>query len=57
MRPPRLNSKSPTHQTAAYRRERRAQLRGLLILAALVLLWILFRANRHAIFHPGWWRL
>jgi hypothetical protein len=41
----------------ALRRERRAQLRGLLILAALVLLWILFRANRHAIFHPGWWRL
>ena len=44
-------------QPEAYVRERRAQLRGLLVLAALILLWILYRANRHAIFHPGWWRL
>jgi hypothetical protein len=41
----------------ALRRERRAQLRGLLIIAALILLLILFRADRAAIFHPGWWRI
>ena len=44
-------------QEAARTRERRSQVRGLLVLAALVLLWVLWRANLHAIFHPGWWRL
>ena len=42
--------------TAAHARERRSQLRGLLLLAAATLLWILFRADRHAIFHMNWWR-
>jgi hypothetical protein len=53
MPPTRLNSKP---HTEAYRRERRAQLRGLLILAAITLAIILLRANRAAIFHGGWWR-
>lgn len=47
--------KTPNHE-AAHKRERRSQLRGLLVLAAAALLWILYRADRHAIFHPGWWR-
>ena len=45
----------PEH-TRARARERRSQLRGLLLLATLILLWILYRADRHAIFHAGWWR-
>jgi hypothetical protein len=47
---------APKPQTEAYRHERRSQLRGLLILAALTLAILLLRADRHAIFHPGWWR-
>ena len=49
--------KTSHDHAAAYRRERRSQLRGLLVIAALVLTWVLFRADRHAIFHPGWWRI
>jgi ferric-dicitrate binding protein FerR (iron transport regulator) len=36
-------------------RERRRQLRGLLLLAAAVLLFSILRA--HHVFNPGWWRL
>jgi hypothetical protein len=43
-------------QTEPYRRERRSQLRGLLVLAAITLAIILLRSNRQAIFHTGWWR-
>lgn len=46
----------PRSKPDVYRRERRAQLRGLLVLAAITLLIILLRANRSAIFHTGWWR-
>ncbi len=35
--------------------ERRRQLRGLLLIAAAVLLFSLLRA--HHVFTPGWWRL
>lgn len=35
--------------------ERRRQIRGLLLLAAVVLIFSLFRA--HHVFNPGWWRL
>jgi len=52
-----LSPAKPTDHLAAHRMERRSQLRGLLILATLILLWILARADRHAIFHPNWWRL
>jgi hypothetical protein len=51
------------HDEARHRarnRERRRQLRGLLLLAAAVLVFSLIRASlspgQH-IFHPGWWRL
>lgn len=42
--------------SAAHVRERRSQLRGLLLLGGAVLVWVLLRADRQAIFHPGWWR-
>jgi hypothetical protein len=47
---------TPKPQTEPYRRERRSQLRGLLILAAIILAILLLRADRQAIFHTGWWR-
>jgi hypothetical protein len=37
-------------------RERRSQLRGLLVLAAVVLGLILYRARPLVLFHAGWWR-
>ncbi len=42
---------------AALARERRSQLRGLLLLALAVLIFILLRARPLHLFHPGWWRL
>ncbi len=42
---------------ATLARERRSQLRGLLLLAAAVLLTLLFRARPLHVFHPNWWRL
>lgn len=38
-------------------RERRMQVRGLLVLALLVLAVSLLRAVLHHEFGPGWWRL
>ena len=37
--------------------ERRSQLRSLLVIAVVVLLFSLYRAGLHNIFTPGWWRL
>jgi len=34
---------------------RRQQLLGILLLAAIVLVFALLRANRHAVFPAGWW--
>jgi hypothetical protein len=36
---------------------RRAQVFGLLMIAAVVLAWWLFHTNPQWIFPPGWWRL
>ncbi len=47
----------PEPVAAARRRERRAQLRGLLLLALAVLLFLLWRARPLLLFRPGWWRL
>jgi hypothetical protein len=49
--------RSDAQLAAAFARERRRQLRGLLMLGLVALLWILFRADLAAIFHPGWWRI
>jgi hypothetical protein len=37
--------------------ERRRQIRGLLLLAAFLLIFILLRAGLHNVFTPGWWRV
>jgi hypothetical protein len=37
--------------------ERRRQIRGLLLLAASVLIFSLLRAGLHTVFTPGWWKL
>ncbi len=47
---------APERHEEAYRRERRSQLRGLLLVAASVLLLILYRARPLHLFHAGWWR-
>jgi hypothetical protein len=36
-------------------RERRSQLRGLLLIAAAVLIFLLIRARPLHLFHPNWW--
>jgi hypothetical protein len=41
---------------AALARERRSQLRGLLLLAAIVVVFLLARARPLHLFHAGWWR-
>jgi hypothetical protein len=40
-------------QTRVYRRN---QILGLVLVAAVILLWGLFRTNPGWIFPPGWWR-
>jgi hypothetical protein len=42
-----------TEQTRVYRRN---QVFGLLLVAAAILVWWLFRTNPAWIFPPGWWR-
>jgi hypothetical protein len=47
---------TPPDHTEALRRERRSQLRGLLLLAGAVLTFLLIRARPLHLFHPNWWR-
>jgi hypothetical protein len=47
---------STEERDAALARERRSQLRGLLLLAAVVLAFLLVRAQPLHLFHTGWWR-
>jgi hypothetical protein len=35
----------------------RQQVRGLILLALLLAFFALMRANWHALFAPGWWRI
>jgi hypothetical protein len=44
-------------QTLRKEAERRRQIRGLLLLAVGVVVFILLRAGLHTVFTPGWWRL
>jgi hypothetical protein len=37
-------------------RYRRSQVYGLLLIAAVILAVVLYRADPHALFPPGWWR-
>jgi|HubBroStandDraft_6_1064221.scaffolds.fasta_scaffold1268760_1 hypothetical protein len=34
----------------------RRQISGLLIIAAIILILAIYRADLHALFPPGWWR-
>jgi hypothetical protein len=38
------------------RRERRSQVRGLLLIALVIFLFVLYRARPLHLFHAGWWR-
>ncbi len=42
---------------AKQQQERRMQVRGLLLLAVVVLLFSIWRAGAHRVFTMGWWRL
>jgi hypothetical protein len=42
---------------AAQRRERVRQLRGLLIIAAILIAFVLIRSRPLHLFAPNWWRL
>jgi len=46
-----------THLTERRQTERGRQVRGLLWLAAAVLLLRLLRAGPRSVFTPGWWRI
>jgi hypothetical protein len=50
---------APDQKHSADRRqaERRRQVRGLLLVAAAILLFSLLRAGPRTIFTPGWWRI
>jgi hypothetical protein len=43
-------------QSAHATRHRRAQTLGLVLIALLILAFTLLRADKHALFPPGWWR-
>jgi hypothetical protein len=47
----------PAPSTSRRQIERRRQVRGLLLLAIVILIFSLLRADTHTIFTPGWWRL
>jgi hypothetical protein len=36
---------------------RKRQVYGLLLIAAVILVFALLRANLHNVFPPGWWRI
>ena len=50
-------SKTASQPGPAQQMERRRQIRGLLLLAAAVLLFTILRAGLHRVFPTGWWRL
>lgn len=43
--------------TTAENRERRRQVRGLLLLAIAAIVFAILRAGVHRVFTVGWWRL
>jgi hypothetical protein len=45
----------PTHSAPS--RFQRTQILGLILLALLILLIAFLRADKHALFAPGWWRI
>jgi hypothetical protein len=49
--------KSPPKPDTVEYRERRSQVRGLVLLAALAVAFAILRAGAGHVFTPGWWRL
>ncbi|MGC8548537.1 MAG: hypothetical protein ACP5M4_02450 [Acidobacteriaceae bacterium] len=45
---------SPRRQPSRFQR---TQILGLILLALLILLIAFLRADKHALFAPGWWRI
>jgi len=52
--PPTRAAREPGHNEA---RERRGQIRGLVLLALAAIVFAVLRAGVHRVFTPGWWRL
>jgi hypothetical protein len=52
-----MAASSPSSQSNAEQIERRRQLRGLILLAIVVLVFSVLRTGVHRVFTPGWWRL
>jgi hypothetical protein len=48
---------TPAPTTSRRQTERRRQIRGLFLLAIVILIFSLLRTGVHNIFTPGWWRL
>ena len=48
---------SPVEASQAKQHERRRHIRGLLLLAIIILVFSLLRAGIHNVFTSGWWRL
>ncbi|HKO19470.1 MAG TPA: hypothetical protein VJU82_11350 [Acidobacteriaceae bacterium] len=48
---------SPQSGKEMHAKQRRSQVRGLLLLAAAALLFAILRAGVTRAFNPGWWRL
>jgi hypothetical protein len=44
-------------ETTPEQRERRGQVRGLLLLALAAVVFAILRAGAHRVFTAGWWRL
>jgi hypothetical protein len=54
---PRRIQPTALEQTVRRQAERSRQIRGLLLIAGALLIFIVLRAGLHNIFTPGWWRL
>ena len=48
---------NPNPQPSAIARERRRQIRGLLLLALAAIVFAILRAGIHNVFTRGWWHL
>jgi hypothetical protein len=57
MRAPQRPESNIAELIARKEAERRRQIRGLLMLGAFLLMFILLRAGLHNVFPRGWWRV
>ena len=52
-----LTTRDPGERTLREAEERRRQMRGLLVLAVMAIVFVLVRFGLDRVFTPGWWRL